>query len=61
MALNVKRNVITRPYTFYLIFADGHAEERTVQAESYHAAILALPPFSQAGRYKYTQIGGERE
>lgn len=37
------KNVAKRPYRFLVEFKDGRTEEITVEAESYHSAILSLP------------------
>lgn len=35
--------VVKRPYRFLVTFKDGRTEEVTVEAESYHSAIMGLP------------------
>lgn len=45
------KNVVKRPYRFLVEFKDGRAEQITVEAESYHSAILSLPAGKR--RYKY--------
>lgn len=47
------KNVVKKPFRFLLTFLDGRTEEVTVEAESYHNAIYALPRFSEVGKYKY--------
>lgn len=37
------KNVAKRPYRFLVEFKDGRTEQITVEAESYHSAILSLP------------------
>lgn len=44
------KNVVKRPYRFLVEFKDGRTEEITVEAESYHSAILSLPTGKR--RYK---------
>lgn len=55
------KNVIPKRWRFALHFADGRTEEISVEAESFSAAILSLPRFSETGKYKYTLIGGKPE
>lgn len=47
------KNVVKRPYRFLVEFKDGRTEEVTVEAESYHSAIMCLP----TGKRKYRYLG----
>ena len=53
MKATIKKAVVTRPYHFLLHFTDGTTDPLTVNAESFHAAVLCLPAFSVVGPYKY--------
>ena len=55
------KNVLKKTYLFALHFPDGRTEEVEVNAESFSAAVLSLPRFSETGKYKYTLIGGKPE
>ena len=46
-------NVVKRSYPFRVTFRDGTVKEITVEAESYHSAVYALPP----GKRKYEYLG----
>ena len=37
------KNVVPRRWRFMVTFKDGREEEITVEAESYHVAVYALP------------------
>jgi hypothetical protein len=52
------KNVIPKRWRFALHFTDGRTEEVTVEAESYHVAIYALPRFADVGRYRYEPLRG---
>ncbi len=52
------KNVVRKPWRFRLHFEDGHTEEITVQAESYHVAVYSLPRFAEVGKYKYEYLKG---
>ena len=54
-------NVVKRPYTFALTFADGRTETVTVEAESPDAAVLRLPQPIVSGEYKWKLIEQEEE
>lgn len=41
---------------FLLSFEDGKAENVTVEARDFSAAILSLPRFADAGKYKYKLV-----
>lgn len=41
---------------FLLSFEDGKAEDVTVEARDFSAAILSLPRFADAGKYKYKLV-----
>ena len=45
-------NVVKKPWRFLVTFKDGREEVLTVEAESYHAAICALP----AGKKRYKRL-----
>ena len=55
----LKTNAVKTPFVFSLHFPDGRTEEVEVQAESFSAAVLALPRFSEVGKYKYTLVKGK--
>ena len=52
----LRTNVVKKPWTFLLTFADGRTEEVTVESESYHNAVYALPRSADVGKYKYTLL-----
>ena len=54
----LRTNAIKHPFVFSLLFADGRTEEIEVQADSFSAAVLALPRFADVGKYKYTLVKG---
>lgn len=54
-------NVVKHPYVFLLHFEDGRTEKKEIQAESFSAAVLSLPRFADAGKYKYTLVSGKAE
>ena len=56
----LRTNVIKKPWRFLLHFSDGRTEEITVQAESYHNALYALPRFADVGPYKYDFLKEEK-
>ncbi len=58
--MNIRKNVVTKPWRFLLHFSDGRTEEITVQAESYHNALYALPRFADVGKYKYEFLKEEK-
>lgn len=47
-------NVVKKPFKFTLTFEDGRTQDITVEAESFSAAVLSLPRFSDVGKYSYT-------
>ena len=53
------QNVVKKPWHFLLHFADGRTEEKTVEASSFSAAVLALPRFADVGKYRYTLVKGK--
>ena len=40
--VNIRKNVVTQPFTFVIRYYNGMREERTVEAESVNAAYLTL-------------------
>ena len=41
---------------FLLSFENGKSEDVTVEARDFSAAILSLPRFADAGKYKYKLV-----
>lgn len=56
--VKLKTNTVKLPYVFALVFADGRTEQVEVQADSFSAAVLALPRFAEVGKYKYELLKG---
>jgi len=56
--MNIRKNVVMKPWRFALHFADGRTEETTVQARDFPSAILSLPRFCEVGKYNYTLLKG---
>lgn len=55
----LKMNAVKTPFVFALHFTDGRTEEVEVAAESFSAAVLALPRFADVGKYRYTLVKGK--
>ena len=51
--MKLVKNVVMHRYPFRVTFKDGRVEEITVEAESYHSAVYALP----SGKRKYEYLG----
>lgn len=55
--MKLTKNVVMKPWRFLVVMRDGTEQEITVQAESYHNAIYALP----AGKKKYKLLSEGEE
>ncbi len=58
--MEIRRNVVMKRWPFRVTYSDGRVEEITVQAESYHNAIYALPKLGRHGRYEYLGKKGDK-
>ena len=52
----LRTNVVKKPWTFQVTFKDGREEIVTVESESYHNAVYALP----SGKKGYKLLKGAK-